>query len=110
MPLEVEVTEKNSRGGSRAQAKDISEIGVRYAESGLAPRAGGDEVMLQFHLPGDPEPIEVEGIIADERCLASWSETRVTFAWPRVHDARRIREYIASHESPPSSTKSGSPR
>lgn len=96
-PLEVEAREVASRGQAPVQARDISELGIRYEQSAFAPRLDGDQVLLQFHLPGDPEPIEIEAMIADERCLAQTSETRATFLWPRLRDARRIREYVAVH-------------
>ncbi|MBN1774632.1 MAG: PilZ domain-containing protein [Deltaproteobacteria bacterium] len=95
--LEVEAREVVPRGEAPVQARDISELGIRYEQSAFAPRMDGDQVLLQFHLPGDPEPIEVEAMIADERCLARTSETRATFLWPRAADARRIREYVAAH-------------
>jgi len=95
VPLEVELCELNERGEALVRAKDISELGICYAESAFAPRLDGDEVLLRFHLPGDPEPLEVPAMIADERCLARTSETRVTFMWPRAGDAKRIREYVA---------------
>jgi len=96
-PLEVQAREVVPRGHAPVQARDISELGIRYEQSAFAPRIDGDQVLLQFHLPGDPEPIEIEAMIADERCLARTSETRATFLWPRVGDVRRIREYVASH-------------
>ncbi|NMC72105.1 MAG: hypothetical protein GYA57_18885 [Myxococcales bacterium] len=96
VPLEVEAREVVPRGQGPVQARDISELGIRYEQSAFAPRIDGDQVLLQFHLPGDPEPIEIEAMIADERCLARTSETRATFLWPRPDDARRIREYVAA--------------
>jgi hypothetical protein len=101
VPLEVELCELDSRGHALVRAKDISELGVCYAESAFAPRVDGDEVLLRFQLPGDPEPIEIMAMIADERCLGRSSETRVTFIWPRAQDAKRIREYVAAQAATP---------
>lgn len=95
VPLEVEAREVVPRGQGPVQARDISELGIRYEQSAFAPRIDGDQVLLQFHLPGDPEPIEIEAMIADERCLARTSETCVVFVWPRQEDLLRIRRFIS---------------
>ena len=92
--LDVELFESVHRGRSRAKALNICEQGMSYTGSAFAPRIDGDEVILRFCLPGDPQPIEVLGAITDERCLARTSETCVTFVWPRACDVLRIRDYV----------------
>jgi len=105
-PLEVQACEVARRGHAPVQARDISELGIRYEQSAFAPRLDGDQVLLEFCLPGDPQPIEIEAMIADERCLARTSETRATFLWPRVEDAKRIRDYVAAHAREPKPDRS----
>ena len=95
VPLEVELFEVTGRGEAPVRATNISESGICYSGSSFAPRKDGEEVVLRFRLPGDAKPIELLGAIADERCLASTSETFVMFVWPRDEDVRRIRDYIA---------------
>ncbi|MBI5502809.1 MAG: PilZ domain-containing protein [Deltaproteobacteria bacterium] len=99
VPLEVELCEQAHRGEARVRTRNISELGLCYENSTLAPRRDGDEVILRFCLPGDPQPIQVLGVIADERCLARTSETCVSFVWPRAADAQRIRDYVTSRSS-----------
>jgi hypothetical protein len=94
VPLEVELFEVTNRGEALAHAANISESGICYSGSAFAPRVDGEEVILRFRLPGDTRPIELLGAVADERCLASTSETFVMFVWPRDDDVQRIRNYI----------------
>ncbi len=94
VPLEVELFEVTSQGEAPVRSTNISESGICYSGSAFAPRMDGEEVILRFRLPGDAQPIELLGTIADERCLASTSETFVMFVWPRDDDVRRIRNYI----------------
>ena len=99
VPLEVELHEQAHGGEARARVRNISELGICYEDSKLAPRRDGEEVILGFCLPGDPQPIRVLGVIADERCLARTSETCVSFVWPSAPDAQRIRDYVASRST-----------
>jgi hypothetical protein len=101
VPLDVDLFEQARGTEGRVRARNISTLGICYAGSPFAPRIDGDEVILRFCLPGDPEPIEVLGTIADERCQARTSETCVTFVWPRESDAQRIRDYVRSRCSVP---------
>ncbi|NMC72631.1 MAG: PilZ domain-containing protein [Myxococcales bacterium] len=95
VPLDVTVIERGHRGEARVRARDISEEGMSYTGSWFAPRLDGQEVTLEFRLPGDPEPVRVLGVLADERCLARTSETCVVFVWPRQEDLLRIRRFIS---------------
>ena len=101
VPLEVELQEQAHRGEAHARVRNISELGICYENSRLAPRVDGEEVILRFCLPGDPRPIRVLGMIADERCMARTSETCVTFVWPSADDAQRIRDYVTSRSTRP---------
>ena len=94
VPLEVELFEVTPRGEAPARTTNISESGICYSGSAFAPRRDGEEVILRFRLPGDSRELELLGAIADERCLASTSETFVSFVWPGDDDVRRIRNYI----------------
>jgi len=100
--LDVELFESVHAGRSRAKGRNISEQGMSYCGSAFAPRIDGDEVILRFCLPGDPQPIEVLGAITDERCLARTSETCVAFVWPRAGDVVRIRDYVRNCRTPAS--------
>jgi hypothetical protein len=95
VPLEATVIERGHRGRAEVKAQDISEEGMRYSGSWFAPRLDGQEVTLEFCLPGDSRPIRVLGVLTDERCLARTSETCVTFVWPRQEDLLRIRRFIS---------------
>jgi hypothetical protein len=94
VPLEVELFEVTKRGVAPARSTNISESGICYSGSAFAPRVDGEEVVLRFRLPGEAKLIELLGAVADERCLASTSETFVMFVWPGDEDVRRIRDYI----------------
>lgn len=95
VPLDVAVIERGHRGEARVKARDISEEGMSYSGSWFAPRVDGQEVTLEFRLPGDPRPIRVLGVLTDERCLARTSETCVTFVWPCREDLLRIRRFVS---------------
>ncbi len=95
VPLDVTVLERGHRGEARVKARDISEAGMSYSGSWFAPRPDGQEVTLRFCLPGDSRPIELLGVLTDERCLARTSDTCVTFVWPRQEDLLRIRRFIS---------------
>jgi hypothetical protein len=91
----MKVVEEHPDGRTEAEALDICELGMRYVKPASDPRCEDREVMLEFCLPGDDEPVRILGWIASEEVQRDDRFLSVTFAFTSDADAARVCSHLA---------------
>lgn len=99
VPLDVEIVVEALHERHEARAINIGELGMRFTKPPGHPTPRGTEVLLDFELPGDPEPIRILGWVASDRDGGPTPSTSVTFVFHSEAEADRIRQFVSRHRS-----------
>ena len=99
VPLDVEIVVEVPQARYEARAVNIGELGMRFVKTPGHPTPRGTEVLLDFELPGDPEPFRILGWVASDRESGPTPSTSVTFVFHSEAEADRIRRYVSRHRA-----------
>jgi hypothetical protein len=99
VPLDVEIVVEALHARCEARAVNIGELGMRFVKPPGHPTPRGTEVLLDFELPGDPEPFRLLGWVASDRDSGPTPSTSVTFVFHSEAEAERIRQFVNQHRS-----------
>ena len=97
--VDMRVAEEFDGVVEAARAVDLCELGMRYVKPASAKDVRGQEVMLEFCLPGEMVPVRVLGWVADEQVLGPDRFTSVNFAFSTDRDSERICSHLARQAS-----------
>ncbi|HNX49859.1 MAG TPA: PilZ domain-containing protein [Thermoanaerobaculaceae bacterium] len=97
VPLDVEVVVETPHARHPARAVNIGELGMRFVKPPGHPMPRGTEVLLDFDLPGDPEPFRILGWVASDSDSGSTPSTSVTFVFHSEAEAERMRRFVSRH-------------
>jgi c-di-GMP-binding flagellar brake protein YcgR len=77
-----------------ARAMDICESGLCYIKPSGAFERHGPQVILEFCLPDDAQPLRARGKVVYDRLDENTHKTAVVFTHLEAGDAERIRNYV----------------
>jgi hypothetical protein len=81
-----------------ATVVNLGEQGARVFTTSSTGVGRGDEVLLEFRLPGDERPVKALGWVADRVARGHGDALSVTFFGLGEHDAARVRALLGEEQ------------